>query len=102
MQSDSSTAPAPSKKLGVDFWKFWTGQTISNLGSSFTAFALPLLVFKLTGSALNLALSTAATYLPYLLFGLLIGAWVDRVDRKRLMIVADLLNAVALASLPVL
>ena len=41
----------------VDFWKFWAGQTISNLGSSFTDFALPLLIFKLTGSALNLAIA---------------------------------------------
>ena len=42
-----------------DFGRFWLGQTISNLGSSFTFFALPLLVFKLTGSALNLAITTA-------------------------------------------
>jgi hypothetical protein len=38
-----------------DFGKFWLGQTISTLGSSFTSFAFPLLIFKLTGSALNLA-----------------------------------------------
>ena len=44
--------------LSRDFWKFWTGQTISNLGSSFTFFALPLLVYKLTGSAVNLAITT--------------------------------------------
>ncbi len=72
--------------LSRDFWKFWTGQTISNLGSSFTFFALPLLVYKLTGSAVNLAITTAVEFLPQLLFGLVIGAWVDRVDRKRLMI----------------
>ncbi len=62
----------PQGGLNLDFWKFWAGQTISNLGSSFTAFALPLLIYKLTGSALNLALATAAAFLPYLLFGLLI------------------------------
>jgi MFS family permease len=77
---------ARAKALPTDFWRFWTGQTISNLGSSFTQFALPLLIFKLTGSAINLGLASAAIFLPYLLFGLLIGAWVDRVDRKRLMI----------------
>ena len=65
-------------------------------------FALPLLIFKLTGSALNLAIASATTFLPYLLFGLLIGAWVDRVDRKRLMIVTDLLRALVLASIPLL
>ncbi len=86
----------------ADFWKFWTGQTVSNLGSSFTAFALPLLVFKLTGSAVNLALTMAAYFSPYLLFGLLIGAWVDRVDRKRMMIAVDLGRAAVIASIPLL
>lgn len=89
-------------RLSGDFWKFWTGQTISNLGSSFTFFALPLLVFNLTGSALNLAVTTAAYFLPYLLFGLVIGAWVDRVDRKRMMIAVDLGRAAVIASIPAL
>src|SRR5437870_5871975 len=91
-----------SARLSSEFWKFWVGQTISNLGTSFTQFALPLLVFKLTGSALNLAITTAATYLPYLLFGLLIGAWVDRVDRKRLMILTDIGRAAVIATVPLL
>ncbi len=78
------------------------GQTVSNVGSSFTIFVLPLLVYKLTGSALNLALVTAAEYVPYLLFGLIIGAWVDRVDRKRLMIWTDLAQALVISSVPLL
>lgn len=85
-----------------DFWKFWLGQSISQLGGSFTAFALPLLVYKLTGSAVSLAIGTAAYFLPYLLFGLLIGAWVDRVDRKRTMIAVDLGRAVIIALIPIL
>lgn len=89
-----------SRAFNWDFWKFFTGQTISNFGSSITAFALPLLVFKLTGSAINLALASAATFLPYLLFGLVIGAWADRVDRKRLMIVCDIGRAIVIASIP--
>jgi MFS family permease len=95
-----ATNPAPAHRLTADFWTFWAGQTISNLGSSITLFALPLLVFKLTGSALNLGISTATTFLPYLLFGLLIGAWVDRVDRKRLMIATDVARALVIASIP--
>jgi MFS family permease len=90
----------PSRTFNWDFWKFLTGQTISNFGGSITAFALPLLVFKLTGSAINLALASAATFLPYLLFGLVIGAWTDRVDRKRLMIVCDVGRALVIASIP--
>ncbi len=88
--------------VSSDFWKFWTGQTISTLGSSVTSFALPLLVFKLTSSSLNLALTIAANVLPYLLFGLVVGAWVDRVNRKRLMIVTDLARALVIASIPLL
>ncbi|HEV8163799.1 MAG TPA: MFS transporter, partial [Actinomycetota bacterium] len=88
--------------LSGDFGLFWLGQTISNLGSSFTLFALPLLVFKLTGSPLNLGVATAAEFVPYLLFGLVIGAWVDRVDRKRLMIATDLGRAAVIAVIPLL
>ena len=89
-----------SGKLSLDFWKFWAGQTISNLGSSFTQWAVPLLAYKLTHSALSLGVATAATFLPYLFFGLLIGAWMDRVDRKRAMIALDLLNAAVIFSIP--
>jgi len=88
-------------QINWDFWKFFSGQTISNFGTSITAFALPLLVFKLTGSPINLAVTSAATFLPYLLFGLVIGAWTDRTDRRRLMIACDLVRAVALGSIPV-
>src|SRR5713101_4031523 len=94
------TSPVLPPRFRSDFWKFWTGQTISTLGSSFTSFAFPLLIFNLTGSSLNLALTVVATVLPYLLFGLVIGAWVDRVNRKRLMVVTDLARALVIASIP--
>src|SRR5439155_14825958 len=57
---------------------------------------------KLTGSALNLAFTSAAYTLPYPLFGLIIGAWIDRVDRKRLMIVTDIARASVIAAIPLL
>ncbi|GCE15194.1 MFS transporter [Tengunoibacter tsumagoiensis] len=89
------------RKAG-DFWIFWTGQTISQIGSALTNFALPLLVFNLTGSALKVGLTLAATYLPYVLFGLVSGAWVDRVDRKVLMIGLDIARAILLGLVPLL
>jgi MFS family permease len=98
----SPHVPGPVSSLSRDFWKFWIGQTLSNLGSSFTRFALPLLIFKLTGSALNLAIATSLVFLPYLLFGLIIGAWVDRVDRKRFMIAIDLVRMVVISVIPLL
>jgi MFS family permease len=101
MQANNSTSKQASR-LNSDFWKYWTGQTISNLGSSITLFALPLLVYKLTGSALNLGITAAAEFLPYLLFGLILGAWTDRVDRKRMMIGTDIARALIIASIPLL
>lgn len=89
-------------RLGRDFWFYFSGQAVSQLGGSFTTFALPLLVFKLTHSATNLALTTVAEFVPYLLFGLLLGAVVDRFDRKRLMLGSDIAQALVIAVIPVL
>ena len=100
MEANETKSLAQRKKLSGDFWKYWAGQTISNLGSSITLFALPLLVFKLTGSALNLSITTAAEFVPYLLFGLLLGAWMDRVNRKRMMILTDIARAAIIATIP--
>jgi MFS family permease len=98
--TDTVTVTASPTRLSLDFWKFWAGQTISNLGTSFTQWAVPLLVFKLTHSPVSLGVSMAATFLPYLLFGLVLGAWMDRVDRKRTMIALDALNAIVILSVP--
>src|SRR5881296_3593494 len=100
--AEATMSTAHAKGLTTDFWRFWTGQVVSVLGASFTQFAVPLLIFQLTHSALNLALTMAAEFLPYLLFGLVIGAWVDRLDRKRLMIVADIGMAVVIGSIPLM
>lgn len=88
--------------MSSDLIKFVFGQTISRLGTSFTTVIFPLLIFRLTGSALNLALSSAAYFLPYLLFGLAIGAWADRANRKRTMITVNIAQAGVIASIPVL
>lgn len=87
--------------MNRDVRLFWIGETISAFGSSFTQFAIPLLVFKLTGSALYLALSAALFTVPHLLFGLIIGAWTDRTDRRRLMIVTDIAQAAVVLSVPI-
>lgn len=105
-RSDAAAFPPGAETggqtLGADFWLFFGGQTISEFGSAFTLFALPLLVFRLTGSPTSLAFATAAGFLPYLMFGLLLGAIVDRLDRKQVMIVCDLGRALVIASVPLL
>ncbi len=96
------TRTAPRRTLGRDFWLYFSGQLISQVGSSFTLFALPLLVFKLTHSATSLALTTASNFVPYVLFGLVLGALADRVDRKRMMLLTDVGRAAVIAVLPLL
>lgn len=94
------SAPLPARRLPGRFWAYFAGQTASNFGSAFTAFALPLLVLRVTGSASQLGAATAVTFLPWLLFGLLGGAVMDRVDRKRVMVGTDLARAAVVCLLP--
>ncbi len=106
-QSAASPAVPPTNSTSSsvdsrDFRLFFSGQLISNLGNSITDFALPLLVYQITGSQLGLGLAFAIRMLPFLLFSLPIGAWVDRLDRKKLMIASDVLNAVLLVPIPIL
>jgi len=69
------------------------GQTISYVGDYFYWLAIPIMVERLTGSALQVGLSVISSTLPMLVLGPVAGVFVDRWDRKRTMIVADLLRA---------
>ncbi len=69
-------------------------------GSTITAVVLPMLVFQLTGSALQTALLATLEVLPYFAFGLIAGALADRVDRRWLMVACNLIQAVLVASIP--
>jgi MFS family permease len=93
-------SPTSRPRMSRDFRLFWSGQVISVLGTSFTQFAEPLLVYHLTHSAVNLGIDMAVSMLPYLLFGLVIGAWVDRLDRRKLMIAVNIGLAVSVAVIP--
>ncbi len=84
------------KKLPAGFGRLWTAQTISSLGDGVTHAALPLLALTLTRSPMALAVVTAAGTLPWLLFGVLGGALVDRWDRRRTMWVTDAARAMLL------
>jgi MFS family permease len=85
-----------------DFRLLWTGETISVLGSGISQFALPLVaVLTLHVSSGQLGLMRALGAAPGIVLGLLAGVWVDRVSRRRLLIGAELLAAVLVASIPV-
>ena len=84
-----------------DFVRFWGARQVSVAGSLVTMVALPVLVYRLSGSASLTALTTVLEGLPYVLFGLFSGALADRLDRRRVMVVADLLCAATIISVPI-
>lgn len=88
--------------LGGDFRRFWFAAAASNLGDGIRFGALPLLALTLTDDARLIALVSASTMLPWLLFGPIGGALVDRQDRRRLMVTAQLLRAVLALTLTLL
>ncbi|MDR6980705.1 MFS family permease [Streptomyces sp. 3330] len=85
------------RKLPTGFGRLWTAQTVSSFGDGVTHAALPLLALTLTRDPMELAVITAAATLPWLLFGVLGGALVDRWDRRRTMWVTDAARAALLA-----
>lgn len=88
---------ARATKLPTGFGRLWTAQTVSSLGDGVTHAALPLIALTLTRDPMALAVVTAAGTLPWLFFGILGGALVDRWDRRRTMWVADTVRAALLA-----
>jgi MFS family permease len=85
-----------------DFLRLWGGATVSQLGSQVTLLALPLAaVLVLEASALQVALLTTFDFLPFLLFGLPAGVWVDRLARRPVMIATDVGRALALLTIPI-
>ncbi|WP_446215946.1 MFS transporter [Micromonospora sp. IBHARD004] len=85
-----------------DFRLLWTAQAVSSVGSNVTTVALPLVALAvLDATTFQVAVLTAAAWLPWLLVGLPAGAWVDRLPRRPVMIVCDLASALLFLSVPV-
>jgi len=82
-----------------DFRTLWLGQLISQVGDSFTIIAVLVVINELTGSTLALGAMVMAVTLPQLLFGLIAGVLVDRLDRKVTMIVSDIVQGLAILAL---
>ena len=86
-----------------DFLKLWTGQTISELGSQVSSLAIPLLAaFNLHASPFQFSLLGVLGFLPFILFALPAGVWVDRLRRRYILIAGDAARAVLLAIIPIL
>lgn len=84
-----------------DYLLLWSGQAVSTLGSGVSGLAYPLLVLSLTHSPAQAGIVAAIFGLPYLLISLPAGAYVDRWNRKRVMIICDTIRAINIGSIPV-
>lgn len=99
--------PGARRRTGGLFWHrdfrlLWIGQSASKLGSSVTSVALPLVaVATLGATTFQVALLSAAAWLPWLLVGLPVGALVDRLPRRPIMLASDLVAGILFLSVPV-
>ena len=84
-----------------DFLKLWSGQAISKIGSAITSVGIPLTAASvLNASPLQMGILAGASGAGVLLFGLVAGAWADRLRRRPILIAADLARAALLATIP--
>lgn len=80
----------------------WLAQLVSTAGSSLTDLAASIVVYERTGSAFLVGATLMASAIPTVLVGLVAGVFVDRWDRRRVMIVSNLAQAVTVAAIPFL
>jgi MFS family permease len=100
----AAAAPAPSMFAVFrrrDFSLLWSAQLISTAGSALTDLAAGIYVFRETGSALAVGLTLMVTAVPSLVVGLLAGVFVDRHDRKKIMVWTCLIQAVTVGLIAV-
>jgi MFS family permease len=86
-----------------DFLRLWTGQSISEVGSQVSQFAIPwLAAVDLHASPIAFSLLGVLGFLPFILFALPAGVWVDRLRRRQILIVGDSARAILLLLIPIL
>jgi predicted MFS family arabinose efflux permease len=106
MPEATTTTDAPSKKPTMlmllkqrNFRTLWLAQTVSWCGDHFSFLALMIVINQITGSAAAVAMLMIVMTVPRLVFGMAAGVFVDRWDRKRLMVISDVLRAALALSL---
>lgn len=102
LQSDSDAATASGwRLLGTrDFGCLWAGQVVSQIGDGLSKVALLWFVYEMTGSALKMTVIGLLQTIPPLLFGPLIGVYLDCLPKKTVMIVVDLLRTLMVLLIP--
>jgi len=85
-----------------NFLKLWTSETISQFGSQFTGLALPLTaIIILSADSVQVGILNFAGSVPWLIFGLIAGVWIDRHRKKRIMVTSNILRGSILALIPI-
>jgi MFS family permease len=98
----SSVPHRPSLWRQGDFMKLWTAQTISQFGDEITGIALPFVAITILGaSAFEMGILGVVRFLPWILFTLPAGVWIDRMRRRPILIGADIARAVLLTTIPI-
>jgi DHA3 family macrolide efflux protein-like MFS transporter len=82
------------------FVYLWTGQLISTIGDALTSLAAGIIVFQVTHSILNVGIMLMVSSVPTLVFGLVAGVFVDRFDRKAIMLASVVIRAALVAAIP--
>src|SRR6476469_2974358 len=104
-----STEPATAEEVRrrgglwhhMDFRRLWIGETVSQFGTFISQLALPLVaILVLHASTFQVGLLATFEMLAFLVIGLPAGAWVDRMRFRWVLIVNDVIRAVALGSIP--
>jgi MFS family permease len=86
----------------LEFRRLWIGESVSQFGSTISQLALPLVaILILHASTFEVGLLVTAQMVAFLVVGLPAGAWVDRMRFRAVLVVNDLLRALALASVPI-
>jgi MFS family permease len=94
---------AEGLRASPGFGPFWTAATVSSFGTYVTTLAVQVLVvLTLHGGATEVGLVSAARWLPYLLFGVFAGVFVDRARRRPILVTTDLVRGVLLVAIPIL
>lgn len=96
------TQPGRSLFRHPDFVKLWSAETISQFGTQVTFLALPLIAATtLNVTPFEFGLLATIEFLPFILLSLPAGVWVDRLRRRPILIVGDLVRAASLSSIPI-
>jgi DHA3 family macrolide efflux protein-like MFS transporter len=83
-----------------DFAWLWSGQLVSNIGTAISALALMFYAYDITGSAIAMAVLTMFEVLPVVIFAGFVGVYVDRWDRRKIMISSDIVRALVILLIP--